>query len=410
LLRPVAGRWLAGVCAGLAVYLRVPVKWVRVAVVALTLLGGAGIFAYLFWWLTVPTGDPARAEVISRPTAIQRLARRQTDSPDPMALLKGIWRREVITGLVLLGTAVGLVAVRLGWDWRHSWVPPAVMAAAGLALAWSQLEDTETGQASRSLRMWLRVGGGTILVVAGILVFFWSGRPFWEFVQTGLAILVVLLGAGLVIAPWWVRLGRRLGDASAAQAREAERADIAAHLHDSVLQTLALIRANATDADTVARLARSQERELRTWLYDDRPEESTSLAAQIKEVAAQVEDGKVGKVGAPVAPIDVVVVGDCSPDEATAALLAATKEALVNAVAHGAPPISVYVEVTEPTVEVFVRDRGEGFDMEAVPRDRLGVRESIFGRMERKGGSAEIVSRPGWGTEVRLKSPRKPED
>ena len=216
----------------------------------------------------------------------------------------------------------------------------------------------------------------------------------------------------------------QIGDERAARAREAERADIAAHLHDSVLQTLALIRARSSDADTVARLARAQERELREWLYDDRPSPGTSLAAELRGLVAEVEDGRVGRrsepigapVGAPGGPtgeadpgpvvVDVVVVGDCTPTQETAALLQATREALVNAVAHGGPPYSVYLEVSDAAVEVFVRDRGDGFDMEDVAPDRFGVRESILGRVQRRGGKAEIISRPGWGTEVRLRVPR----
>jgi len=225
-------------------------------------------------------------------------------------------------------------------------------------------------------------------------------------VRTGISLLAVLIGAGLVIAPWWLRLGRALGDARAERAREAERADIAAHLHDSVLQTLALIKANSHDANRVAQLARSQERELRHWLYADSAASAASLATQLKESVAAVEDGKIGKADVGSTQIDTVIVGDCAPDDNTATILQATREALVNAVAHGMPPVSVYLEVTDDAIEVFIRDRGDGFDMALVPADRLGVRESIIGRMERKGGSATLVSRPDWGTEVKLTMPR----
>uniref|UniRef100_UPI0020282FC5 sensor histidine kinase n=1 Tax=Actinotalea sp. C106 TaxID=2908644 RepID=UPI0020282FC5 len=203
------------------------------------------------------------------------------------------------------------------------------------------------------------------------------------------------LGAALVLAPWWLRLVRELGAERAARARESERADIAAHLHDSVLQTLALIRARATDPDDVARLARAQERELRSWLYDDRTVPGTSLAAELRELVGEVEDSRA-------VPVETVVVGDLVPDAGTAALLQATREALINAVVHGRPPVSLYLEVGDGQVEVFVRDHGDGFDLADVPVDRFGVRESIIGRVRRRGGTASVTSRPDRGTEVHL--------
>ncbi|NKY39790.1 sensor histidine kinase, partial [Cellulomonas septica] len=201
-----------------------------------------------------------------------------------------------------------------------------------------------------------------------------------------------------------LRLVRALGDERAARARESERADIAAHLHDSVLQTLALIRARADDAAEVARMARAQERELREWMYDERPAPGTSVAAVVKDVVAEVEDSRSGPTGDPVA-IDVVVVGDRVPDADTEALVQATREALVNAVVHGRPPVSLYLEVRSDAVEVFVKDRGDGFDVDAIGPDRFGVRESIMGRVRRRGGTAEVTSRPGRGTEVHLLVP-----
>ncbi|HWS57533.1 MAG TPA: ATP-binding protein, partial [Actinotalea sp.] len=191
---------------------------------------------------------------------------------------------------------------------------------------------------------------------------------------------------------------RELGDERAARARESERADIAAHLHDSVLQTLALIRARSGQPEEVARLARAQERELRAWLYDDRPTPGTSVAAELHGLVAEIEDARG-------AAIETVVVGDRVPDVGTESLLQATREALVNAVVHGRPPYSLYLEVGPEQVEVFVRDHGDGFDLDAVPADRFGVRESIIGRVVRRGGSATVRCRPGRGTEVHLALP-----
>ncbi len=208
------------------------------------------------------------------------------------------------------------------------------------------------------------------------------------------------------MAPWWLRLVRELGDERAARAREAERADIAAHLHDSVLQTLAIIRARADEPSEVARMARAQERELREWLYQDRPAPGTSIAAEMRAVVAEVEDTRSGPEGEAVA-VDLVVVGDRAPDAGTAALLQATREALVNAVVHGRPPVSAYLEVGDEQVEVFVRDHGDGFDLDDIPSDRFGVRESILGRVRRRGGTATVTCKDS-GTEVHLVVPVGP--
>ncbi|MBD8078299.1 PspC domain-containing protein [Cellulosimicrobium arenosum] len=417
LRRPERGRWIGGVCAGLAVHLGVPLGAVRLFMGLLALAGGAGIALYVFWWVTVPPGDPAAAREAERPASLSRLAPRLQGRVTRLPV------RHVALGVVLLSGAALLVALRTGVDVQVSWVIPVLIALAGTALAWSQLDAAERGRwlsraGGRTRVGVLRIAGGIVLVLVGVVLLVGQDAPTSAMVQATVASLAVLAGAAIVLAPWWLRLVRELGDERAARAREAERADIAAHLHDSVLQTLALIRARAADADTVARLARAQERELREWLYDDRPSPGTSLAAELRAVVAEVEDGRVGRrpqaIGAPEGAepgpvvIDVVVVGDCVPTEATGALLQATREALVNAVAHGAPPYSVYLEVSTDAVEVFVRDRGDGFAMDDVAPDRFGVRESILGRVQRRGGTAEIASRPGWGTEVRLRVQQEP--
>lgn len=424
LRRPERGRWVAGVCAGLAAHLGVSVGVVRLVMAFLGLAGGAGVALYVFWWLTVPSGDPAAARDEQRPASLSRLAPRLQGSVRRLPV------RDVAIGVVLLGGAALLVALRTGVDVEVSWVIPVLIALAGAALAWSQLDAVERGRlltraGGRTPAGVLRIAGGVVLVLVGIVLLVGQDARPTQIVRAAVAAVAVLAGVAIVLAPWWLKLVRELGNERAARAREAERADIAAHLHDSVLQTLALIRARSSDADTVARLARAQERELREWLYDDRPSPGTSLAAELRGLVAEVEDGRVGRraesIGAPAgAPgdgvagesdpgpvvVDVVVVGDCTPTQETAALLQATREALVNAVAHGGPPYSVYLEVSDAAVEVFVRDRGDGFDMDDVAPDRFGVRESILGRVQRRGGKAEIISRPGWGTEVRLRVPR----
>ncbi len=406
LRRPSEGRWLGGVAAGLAAHLGLPVAAVRGVFALLALAGGAGAVAYVFWWVTVPSGDPRQAAADTGPAALQRLA--------PRLRLAGsvtqLQTRDIAVGVALLGGAALLVAVRAGWDVQTSWVLPVLIALGGFALAWSQLDAAQRdrwvgragGAADRRSAVLLRLAGGLVLVMAGVLLLLAQGTPAHVMVQVALASLAVLAGFALVLAPWWLRMVRELGDERAARAREAERADIAAHLHDSVLQTLALIRTRAGDADEVARMARAQERELREWLYDDRTAPGTSVAADLRALVAEVEDGRA-------AVIDLVVVGDCVPTEATTGLLKATREALVNAVVHGRPPVTVYLEVTDAAAEVFVRDRGDGFDMDDIAPDRFGVRESICGRMRRRGGTAEVTSRPDWGTEVHLRMPRDAE-
>ena len=207
----------------------------------------------------------------------------------------------------------------------------------------------------------------------------------------------LVLGIATILAPFWLRTSRDLAATRAAEARAAERADIAAHLHDSVLQTLTLIRKRASEPETVARLARSQERELRAWLYTDRPEAGTSVADAFRDLAGEIEDLHG-------VPVDVVCVGDRAPDRATEVIVAASREALSNAVRHGEPPVSLYVEASAGLIEAFIRDHGPGFDPETAPPDRHGVRESIIARMERYGGSARI-RRLDNGTEVRLALP-----
>ena len=216
--------------------------------------------------------------------------------------------------------------------------------------------------------------------------------------SVALAALVVSAGLLLISAPFWQAMIRRLGSEQVARARADERADVAAHLHDSVLQTLALIQKRADDPDQVARLARRQERNLRDWLADDvpaRPDER--LADALRAAAAEVEDSHG-------AQIEAIVVGDAELDDEFEALVGASREALTNAAkfASESGPVHLYAEIENGGARVFIDDRGPGFDPEKIPADRRGVRESIIGRMERYRGRAEIRSKPGGGTEVEL--------
>jgi signal transduction histidine kinase len=300
--------------------------------------------------------------------------------------------------------AAGAVLLARGGVNVHAeiWVPLLVLLV-GATIALRQLDISERARwlapGGGSPRMGLlRLGGGVALAVVGILLFFARGTRASDLLPIAVASLAVLLGVGLVLAPWGVRLWRDLEQERSLRVRESERAEIAAHLHDSVLQTLALIQRKPGDANEVARLARAQERELRDWLYAGTQTPSESLQAAVRDVVAEVEDGHG-------VPIDLVVVGDRPTDPASRALVQALREALLNAVRHGRAPVSAYVESSADGVSAFVRDRGDGFDVDDVPSDRLGVRESIIGRMARHGGRAEVRRVEAGGTEVRLELP-----
>jgi signal transduction histidine kinase len=243
-----------------------------------------------------------------------------------------------------------------------------------------------------------KVGFALGLVLAAGLLVLWATGSLEAAGKVTLAALVVTIALLLISGPFWLALIRRLGGERVARARADERANVAAHLHDSVLQTLALIQKRADDPEQVARLARRQERDLRDWLADtepSRPDERLSDA--LRAAAAEIEDSHG-------APIEAVVVGDAALDDRFRALVGASREALTNAAKFAANggPVRLYAEIDDAGARVFIDDRGPGFDPKSVPADRRGVRESIIGRMQRHGGSAEIRSEPGDGTEVEL--------
>ena len=306
--------------------------------------------------------------------------------------------RALLGGVALLLVAALIAVRRSGLGPDAGWFPPVLVITAGAALAWSQV-DAVTGPA-RDRGALLRLAGGVVLAIVGILLWIGADTPPRVLLTGALTGGALVLGVGLILAPLWLRTNRALADTRAAEAREAERADIAAHLHDSVLQTLTLIRKRADEPGAVARLARSQERELRAWLYTDRPEAGTSVADAVRDLVGEIED----RYGA---EVELVVVGDRPPDRATEVVVAAAREALSNAVRHGAPPVSVYAEIGPERLEVFVRDRGPGFDIDRIPPDRHGVRESIVSRMARHGGRA-VVRRLEAGTEIHLDLPTVP--
>ena len=410
LMRPRNGRVLVGVCRGVSLHLGAPVWLVRLAFAAAALAFGAGVIAYVFLWMFMPVGDPVAAaqamsdaastgfaEPLSRGNAAYAGTAGdsgRSDADDSSEGLAAALRRAPKPSLVALAGLVFIaISVLLSFAGGRELIVPLAVAVGGLGLAWSRF-DADEGKLPSML-------GGIVLLFVGYAIFvFTSTVPGWGASPRRIIIggFVLLAGTALAIVPWVSTLIRSLSTERALKEREEERADMTAHLHDGVLQTLALIQLHSDDPQTVFSLARQQERELREWLYQERTTSDRSVSAGLKAIAAQTED-EHGK------PIEVVTVGDARPSAQTDALLDATQQALINAVTHGGEPISVYCEAGADKVEVFVRDHGDGFDVNAIPEGRLGIRESIIGRIRRRGGTVEIVSRPHWGTEVRMHMP-----
>jgi signal transduction histidine kinase len=367
------------VCSGLAEHLGLDVTVVRVAF-AVLLAAGVGVVAYVALWLLVPQRDePAGPRNIGQLFAYAAL----------------------VVGLCLFTWGAGA----LNWA---MW--PIVAGGIGVGVIWQQADPERRRRWVRgSQAMWLRSIIGTLLVAAGLVAFLAQQIHPGQAGQVLLGSTVVLAGVAVVVAPWLLRMWRDLDAERRERIRSQERAEVAAHVHDSVLHTLTLNQRSAHDPREVQRLARAQERDLRAWLYEPKADAEQHLAAAVRKAAAEVEDHHG-------MPIEVVCVGDCPLDERLGAMLQAAREAMVNAAkyADGEPgdqgrtsSVSVYAEVVGDDVSIFVRDRGRGFDLDAIPHDRMGLRESIIGRMERNGGKAGIRTAPGEGTEVRLEMRRE---
>ncbi len=376
---------VGGVCAGIADYLGVEPLVVRAGMLVIGGVSGIGFAFYPLAWALMPaTGQ----------------------RPESWRVRLTGWR-EAVAVTILTGAAV-VVLRPLGWL-GAAFVWPLIMLSCGLALVLRQVAAPEwlsTAPASErgasrlaaSWRRWPAGVLGTVLVFGAAVVFLRaagiltdSGRLF-----LGTAVLVVALA--LVVAPYLLGLARELTVERMQRIRSEERAEMGAHLHDSVLQTLALIQRRADDPAQVIGLARRQERELRDWLLarDGTVGAPRSLRAGLEQVAQETEATHAVRV-------ETVVVGDCPLDERLQALIAAAREALVNAAKFaGAAQIDIYAEAGDERIEVFVRDRGIGFDPEAIPADRQGIRRSIRERMARHGGMAHVRSAPGQGTEVEL--------
>lgn len=396
---------IGGVASGLAQHLGLPVLWIRVGFVVTAALGGLGIAFYAGLWLMLPGGEQF-----------------ETAAPGLESASRGGRRPGRIRRLTDIGPIIALAALGIGVVFtleamfgRGALLWPIAIGLAGIALLWRQADEAQrerwldtTGRidparvilGDRGWASYVRLAAGVGLIGLAVLVFALRSGSLSVALDVSFAALVGVIGIGFVVGPWIFRLASELTDERAERVRTQERADVAAHLHDSVLQTLALIQKNPGDAATVARLARAQERDLRAWLYAGESTDERTVASALRGVSAEVEDAHGISV-------DVVSVGDCDFGEGLRPVVAATREAVTNAAKHaGVSRVDVYAEITGKAVDVFVRDRGRGFDPSVTPEDRYGVRHSIIDRMQRHGGTGEIRSTAGEGTEVHLHLPR----
>ena len=406
--RPGRGRVLAGAAAALADMIGVSVLAARWALVALSFFGGVGIAIYIAAWLFIPN------EGTDTPIATAALADRRT----VQLVLAGA------SGLIVLMVCATL----LGTTALLGAVSPGLVSVAGLVAVWRHAGPDDRVAAHRLAGLMVGAGPATVptrrRLLAAVLRFVGGAALIAICTSTllkpkhlnetdltvALAALGVIAGFALILAPWWLRLGRELSGERRERARAEERAEMAEHLHDSVLQTLALIQRSASDPQQVQRLARAQERQLRSWLFDGAPRGPVGLQdpGTVSEALASLQQDVEGVHGV---RVEVVTVGDAELDERSRALVAAAREAAVNSAKwSGADLVSIFAEVEPESISVFVRDRGGGFDPAAVARDRKGISESIKARVSRNGGTATVRSAPGQGTEVALVLPRRPQN
>jgi signal transduction histidine kinase len=375
------------VSRGLADHLGWPVGLVRGFFVLLA-LSGFGLVLYAAYWAWLPLEDASADD-------------------------DGTGGRDLAGVLGLGALAIGalLLLSANGIDLFGSWLTPLVLVGIGIAVLWRQSDDvrrsallSDVGASARATTATaLRRGGprvllGLALVVFGALAALVGRVDLGESLRGVAAVLLAAVGLALVLLPWGLGWWRDLESERRARIRSEERAEVAAQVHDSVLQTLTLIQRAAHDPDEVARLARSEERALRSWLYAPAGDPDATFVGALERDIAGVE-------AAYACQVDFVHVGDVGRDDRVDALVAAAREAILNAAKHAGGTVSVYAECTEEQVELFVRDRGPGFDVDAVPDDRLGLRESVHARMVRVGGSVRVRSEAGEGTEVALTLP-----
>jgi signal transduction histidine kinase len=378
-------RWIGGVAGGIAHHIGVQTSMVRVAFVVLSFAAGFGLVVYVLTWLLAPL--EAEADGGEAPPRRIRL-------PSP--------GRALGIGLVIAGVLVLLWIAGLWFEGNFVW--PIVLAAIGFAILWARGDGSRGRWNLETLGTPLsftRLAIGAFLIIAAMGVFLAARTSIEGVGNLLLAMIVALVGAALLAGPWVWSMGRQLVEERSSRVRSEERAEMAAHLHDSVLQTLALIQRSKSERE-MSSLARTQERDLRAWLYGRAPDlAGVTLRDAIDSMAGRIE--RQHQVN-----VETVVVGDAEMDEHLRGLVNACAEAVANAAVHsGTTAISLYVEVEQDAVTAFVRDQGTGFDPAVVPADRHGIADSIVGRMERHGGTATVTSRPGAGTEVVLRLPRR---
>lgn len=375
---------VAGVAAGLSDHLGIDVMVLRVGFVVTIVLGGLGVVLYGAFWALVPQRDEEPAGPGSLGSKVQLVA---------------------FGGLALI---MLLFAQILGFGPGLLW--PAAAAVTGAAIVWRQADERSrrrwreaAGRGTRGLRATsgstvTRYAAGGALLIVGMGTFLAAHGELDQARRALLPLIVVVSGIGLVVGPWLLQSWRQLTEERTARIREQERVELAGRVHDSMLQTLTLIQRRADDAPEVRRLVRRSQREIRGWLYADSAPQET-VRAEVTALCAEIDD--TYRVA-----IDLVVVGDLDSTAAVQPIVQAIREAAINAAKHsGQPSFSVYVEVSEDRITAFVRDRGVGFDVDAVPDDRFGVRESVVARMQRHGGTATIRSSSEAGTEVQLTLP-----
>ena len=393
-------RVLGGVCGAVSQATGIDVTWVRIGCVLGCVMSGITVLVYAMAWMLIPM-EGQSSNIYTRAIGDKR----------------GI--RLVVAVLVPLLIAVTLITSTLHIPYIGFIGWPTFLAVGIIILIWRNANDSErefidnevvpllgTDFHGRGRHLLLvRIAVGAVLAAAGIVILVEGHTTLAALKPVGGAALVV--GAAIIIfGPWWLSLVRDLIAERQARVRAEERTQMAAHVHDSVLQTLALIQRSSDDPQDVVRLARAQERELRAWLFEGRPPgaisgDATMLGEGVSLLQRQVEaDHGIA--------VQVVVVGDCELDEALRVLLDAAREATVNSAKwSGADQVSLYAEVEPTTVMLYVRDRGRGFDRGAVPSDRRGIAQSIEARVARFGGKAVIRSKPGEGAEVQLSMPRR---
>ena len=359
---------VGGVCAGTARHLGWGPVRTRVLTVLLAFAGGAGLLLYLWLWALVPL-DPAE--------------------PGETGVRRRVPGAAILLGIAAVACIVSF-AISPQDDGARTIALVIVAVTAGASVAWSLGFDRIDPQRSDQYGVWVRALSVAALIAAGSAALL--ARP--NALNAVLAVGMVVLAVALLVAPRVLALWSDLQTARTARVREEQRSEIAAHLHDSVLQTLALIQNRAGPSSEVARIARAQERELRDWLFAGDEPTVADLGAELRHVAAAIE------LDYPVR-IDVVTAGE-SVGRTASSLVAAAREAMLNAARHAGGEVSVYVEASPTATDVFIRDRGPGVDLDALPADRIGIRESIVGRMARAGGSATVRPGAGGGTEVHL--------